>query len=68
MNLKIKKFIEDNKKLIKNNKWEEIYKEANYSWDFMEEIGDFTSILLNADINPLEYIDYIPERFLIIKK
>ena len=63
MNLKIKKFIEDNKELIKNNKWEEIYKEAN-SYLVIYEIGAFTTILLNADINPLDYMDYVPKSFL----
>lgn len=63
MNPKIKQFIEDNKNLIELDKWEEIYKEANSSLN-LNEIGAFTYILIDADINPLEYIDYVPMCFL----
>lgn len=58
MNDTLKKFISIYKESINSNKWDEVY--ANIPTTFR---GDFTSILLEAGINPLPYMNEIPEYF-----
>lgn len=58
MNKELKNIISIYKESIDSNKWDEIY--ANISTTFR---GDLTSILLEAGINPLPYMNEIPEYF-----
>lgn len=59
----IKQFIKDNEELINQNKFEELY-------NMLRERGldvltrQFTEVLLGIDINPLDYLDYVPNYFL----
>lgn len=62
MDPKIKHFIEKHLDLIKVDEWKEIYVLANGAPGFPTRL--FTETLLNANINPLEHLDYIPEDFL----
>ena len=64
MNNEVKKFIEQHIDLIEDNKWEEIYREYNRMSFITCPIGKFTCIMLEAGINPLEYINYIPKNYL----
>ena len=59
----VKEFIEENIDLIEDNKWEEVY-ESIYPQLGLYHIGEFTQIILEANINPLEYMDYIPYGYL----
>ena len=57
MNEEVKNFINENKELIQEQRWEEIYKK-----DFPIR---FTETLLESGINPLEQgLNYIPDDFL----
>lgn len=57
---KIKRFIEENKDLILNSQWEELYQKANRNIITSE----ITRVLLDAGINPLEELNYIPAQYL----
>ena len=61
----LKSFLEksENQQLINNNEWEKIYNIAENNLS-AGDIGKLTSILLNIDINPLNYLDYIPVAYL----
>lgn len=63
MNKNIKTFIEKNKNLIEEDDWEEIYGKICEPSDALQ-VGELTRTLLNANINPLDYLDYIPDYFL----
>ena len=63
MNRRVKKFIEENINLIENNRWEEIYNKAGKNLQ-SNEIGEFTQIMLEAYIDPLNYLDYVPMCYL----
>lgn len=64
MNDIIKDFINNNEQLIDSNDWETVYNNAQIDIVNNYEIGEFTKILTDADIDPLEYIDYIPAAYL----
>lgn len=53
-------FIKKRIDLIEENAWQLIYQSAIWS----VPIGQFTQILLEAKINPLNYLDYIPKYYL----
>lgn len=63
MNKNISTFINKHKDMINNNDWEMLYAKANDKLNF-SDIGKLTLILLSADINPLDYLDYIPKFYL----
>ena len=60
----VKEFIEENIDLIEENTtkaWEEIYRRyINTS----KLNGELTTIFLSANINPLDYLDFIPDYYL----
>ena len=62
---KLKDFLNDPKiqDLINDNKWEEVYK---YYWEEFKPIikNELTLLLFAIDINPLDYMDYIPKLYL----
>lgn len=69
---KLKDFIIDNKDLLNENKFYEFYDKAyDYFYNRSDSlhisgrwIGQLSSILLKAGIDPLHYLDHIPESFL----
>lgn len=69
MNPIVKNFIEENKALIEKDEWEEFYEIANTDDPrrFIPgaDVGETTIALLKAGVNPLSYIDKVPERFLL---
>lgn len=52
-------FIKDNLSLIDNNEFEKLYSRVPLNYR-----GDVTSLLLEADIDPLKYVDRIPRFYL----
>lgn len=63
MDSSIKRFINANAELIEEDRWEELYKNALS--DFISSrIGELTYILLQAGINPLDYMSHVPAYFL----
>lgn len=63
---RVKKFINENKDLVRNNAFKELYQKAlsrEYGIDCME-IGNMTETFLNAGIDPLKYIEYVPDYYL----
>lgn len=67
MDDKVKKFIEENINLIEHERWDIIYDPQDsrsvYTYFFddkCERIPEFTAILLDAGIDPLESLDYVP--------
>lgn len=64
MNEKVKQFIKENTELINEDtkeSWEEIYKKLDADLTLR---GEFTTIMLDADIDPAQILDYIPNRYL----
>lgn len=59
----ISKFIKAHENLIDNDEWEKIYKDAN-DYEFYMYVGELTQILLESSVDPLDYLDYIPEHYL----
>ena len=56
-----KKFVQD---LINTNKFKELYTQLSDEVPDVSYIGELTELLLAADINPLNNLDYIPENYL----
>jgi hypothetical protein len=63
MDTLIKEFIEKNIGLIESNDWEEVYK--RYHNTHLYILGEFTPTLLKVGIDPLKYLDYIPNEYLM---
>lgn len=57
----LKKFLEDNKDLITSHKYKELYEKANCEIRLFT--GNLTELLYAANINPLDYMDEIPDFF-----
>lgn len=60
MILELKQFIEDNIDLISDNKFNDVYNKIK-SYKFTRL---FTEAMLEADINPLNYMEDVPKRYL----
>ena len=52
-----KKFVQD---LINNNQFEKLYAYLPDKVSDISYIGELTQLLLAADVNPLDNLDYIP--------
>lgn len=62
MRIRVEEFIEKNIKLINENKWDIIY--ATIFRDLQKhQIGRFSRMMLECDINPLKYLNYVPSYF-----
>lgn len=59
----IKECIEKHIDLIESEKFEELYK-LQGTWSSFELVGDFTETLLDAGINPADYMKEIPPYYL----
>ena len=64
MTNQVKEFIEDHVDLIEANKWREFYDIVDTEIRTLEATGELGSILLEAGINPLNYLNYVPMGFL----
>ena len=58
----IKKFLTDNKELIKGNQWENFYKSLND--EKFNLTGNVTELLHNGGIHPEYFMTYLPEKFM----
>lgn len=67
MNPRVKKFIEENKQLIEKDEWVTFYEKVNEVSGsiLVTDVGEMTTVFLKAGVNPLSYIDKVPERFLL---
>lgn len=63
----VDKFIEQNIAWIDDGKFAEIYQELylRYKDEYQECIGKFTEKMLEAGIDPLEYMNYVPNFYLV---
>lgn len=69
MTAELKEFIENSIELIEENNFVEIYDDLAYdispgSTDQEQMIGEFTKTMLEADIDPLIHLPYIPVAYL----
>lgn len=65
MKLKVKKYLIKNKHLIEEDRWDEFYSKLRDDPDlYLRDVGDITKVLLDANINPLNHLSYIPAYFL----
>ena len=62
MDLALKEFVEKNIHLIEENRFKELYIIAEVEPDL--EVYDLTKLLYHAEIDPLQYLDYIPSDFM----
>ena len=63
MNERIEKFIATIIDLIDDNEWESIYTTLEHDYSG-EDIGDFTTYMYAAGIDPLIYLDRVPQHYL----
>ena len=59
----VKEFIQDNKDLIEENKWDQLYDNAIFNLD-SESTGELGKIFLDLGIDPIAELDYIPGYYL----
>lgn len=64
MNNDILKFIQTYADAIDNNEWDYIYDRASLDFETAADVGQFTQALIEAGINPLEHLTYIPTDYL----
>ena len=62
MDLALKEFVEKNIHLIEENRFKELYIIAEVDPDI--EVYDLTKLLYEAEIDPLQSLDYIPSGFM----
>lgn len=66
---KIKELLNKYKEEINNNDFKYIYNDLNNSEDiYGKDIGKLTEIFLSANINPLNFLDEVPDYFLYNSK
>lgn len=59
-----KHFIRDNKEDIEKNNWERFYSNLSAEADSRYQISDMTAMLMQANINPLNYLESVPVYYL----
>ena len=68
MNSNIKKFIDENRRIIDNEDWETVYTQLSTQTEgetiFSGFCGEFTTMLLEIGIDPSDKMSYIPEGYL----
>ena len=64
MNENVKQFIEENIKLIELNNFDELFRCANLDLADYSEVGELSKILEDAEIYPLNYLDYVPAYYM----
>ena len=63
MNKRIEEFIPEIIELLDNNEWDKIYTKLQHDY-IGADIGDFTTYIYEAGIDPLEYLDSVPQHYL----
>ena len=71
MSPQVKKFIEENIEYINRAEFKLLYISLNAMWnpfgstvETSRQISEFTEVMLNAGIDPLDYLEWIPECYL----
>lgn len=71
MSPQVKKFIEENIEYINRAEFKLLYISLNAMWNSFSstaetsrQISEFTEVMLNAGIDPLDYLEWIPECYL----
>lgn len=59
---KFKEFVDENKEILNNNNFEEIYDKLY--WESAHIISNFTQLFYKAGINPLQFLNHVPSCFL----
>lgn len=60
----VKQFIEENIDLIEFNNFDELFRRANLDLADCLEIGELSKILEDAEIYPLNYLNYVPDHYM----
>lgn len=60
----VKEFIKEELEDIENNDWDHFYAQLYYTFSRPKRISEINSILLTSGINPLDYLNRIPEYYL----
>lgn len=63
MDKDLKEFIQAHINLIDNNEFEKLYDAVTNS-SYTYDMKDLSLVFLQAEINPLDYMTYVPENFL----
>lgn len=62
--MRVEEFIEQNINLIDSNKWQLIYDRLKNRNELqLHQIGRFSRMMLEAGINPLDYLNFVPTGF-----
>ena len=71
MSPQVKKFIEENIEYINRAEFKLLYISLNAMWNSfgstvktVRQISEFTEVMLKAGIDPLDYLEWIPECYL----
>ena len=64
---KLKSFLEDrsNRELLNNYSFKELYRKLLTQGTTPGIIGEFTSLMYEIDVDPLLYLDEVPNKFLL---
>lgn len=57
---KILRFLKSHQGYLENEDFQTLYELADYNFETSKDIGFLTETLLDAGINPLDYLDYVP--------
>ena len=60
----VKRFIEKHINLIELNNFDELFRRANLDLSDYVEVGQLSKILEDAEIYPLNYLDYVPAYYM----
>lgn len=63
MNQVVQKFIEENIELLDSNNFDKLYQKLHEE-TVGSNVSELTEVLIAADIDPLEYLRYVPESFM----
>lgn len=61
---RVKEFIERHIDKIENNEFFDLFETASTALPLYEDVGDFTTCMLEANIDPLPHLPYIPTAYL----
>ena len=60
----VRNFIDHYANEIDNNEWAKVYSALDYEAISTNNIGQFTSIINAAGIDPLKFLDFVPSSYL----
>lgn len=58
---RIIRFLKSCQGYLENENFKDLYELANTDFETSRDIGFLTQVLLDANINPLDYLDYVPQ-------